>query len=52
LTKFNKNPVVRRENFCANQEKNMTVPLVIVTNKTVGAKRVAAYHEGRGSQER
>ena len=24
---------------------------VIVTNKTVGAKRVAAYHEGRGSQE-
>ena len=24
---------------------------VIVTNKTLGAKRVAAYHEGRGSQE-
>ena len=24
---------------------------VIVTNKTISAKRVAAYHEGRGSQE-
>ena len=24
---------------------------VIVTNKTLSAKRVAAYHEGRGSQE-
>jgi len=24
---------------------------VIITNKTLGARRVAAYHEGRGSQE-